>query len=105
MGMATMLWVMTSGVGVITAATTKTRSTAYLKFRTIQRAVTRPILDRKKTSVGSSKTRAMPRRTFRAKPKYWATVMTGWKSRPSVRKKRQAQGETLKKGKNAPSEQ
>ena len=67
-----------------------------MKLRTIQPAVTSPIRARKKMRVGSSKMRAMPSRTFRAKPKYWSTVMTALEILPICRKKRQAQGETMK---------
>ncbi len=49
-----------SELGVMTAATTKMTSTAYLNCRIIQRAVTTPILARKNTSAGIWKTSAMP---------------------------------------------
>ena len=70
------LWVIISGVGVIIAAMVKTARTAYLKFLIIQRGVIRPIRERKKTKVGNSKTRDMPKRTLKAKEKYLSTVMT-----------------------------
>ena len=96
MGTATMLWVIMSGVGVMTAAMTKTARTAYLKFRIIQREVIRPSFERKKMSVGVSKTRAIQSSTLKAKLKYVSTVRTGLKSEPRLMKKRQAQGKTMK---------
>ena len=55
----------------------KTTRTAYLKFLTIQRDVMRPIRERKKISVGSSKTAPIPRSSFSIRLKYSSTVMTG----------------------------
>src|SRR5512135_301647 len=102
MGMATMLWVTQSGVGVMTAAMTKMARTAYLKFLIIHLAVRMPILARRKTRAGVSNVAAMPNRTLMAKPKYSSTLMTGWKSWPTDRKKRQAKGKTTKYPKRAP---
>ena len=76
MGTARMLWLIGSGVGVMTAEMTKTAKIAYLKFLIIHRDVTRPMRDRKKTSVGISKTAPMPRSNFRMRLKYWSMVMT-----------------------------
>ena len=63
-----------------------------MKFLTIQRDVTSPILARKKIKVGISKTSPMPRRTFRVTPKNVSTVIMGEKSAPRLRKNLQAKG-------------
>ena len=77
MGTAMILWVIISGVGVMMAAMIKTAKTAYLKFFIIHLEVTSPIRERKKTRVGSSKTKAIPKSILRAKLKYLSTVITG----------------------------
>src|SRR5437879_6154493 len=51
-GAAKIVWVIGSPVGVMTAATMKIRSSAYLKFLARNRAVTIRIFARKNTTVG-----------------------------------------------------
>ena len=51
-----------SGVGVMTAATTKETSTAYLNLRSRKPGVTRPMRDSTKITTGSWKTMPRPSR-------------------------------------------
>ena len=75
-----------SGVGVITAATTKMIRTAYLNLASSHRSDTIPIRARKKTRIGISKHSPRPRMSLVAIETYSLIVMTAWKFLPMPRR-------------------
>ena len=90
MGSAKMHCVMTSGVGVTTAATIKMIKTAYFRLRSRNAGLTTPRRDSKKIATGISKTSPMPRIILLSNPKRLLTVSAGWKSPAMESKKRAA---------------
>ena len=81
-GAAKMHIFMMSVVGVRIAAMMKITRIEYRKFRHIHPAVTRPIKDKKKTSIGNSKITPIPMMIVRNKSVYSPMVIMGWNCLP-----------------------
>src|ERR1051326_4741819 len=79
MGRLTIVWLIGSGVGVITAPITNASTKAYFLKLAMRFALTMPILLRKYMTIGSSKVRPTQNRNVETKSRYRSVDRNGLK--------------------------